>query len=473
MGISNLMDIASTALNAQRMALEVTGENITNVNTPGYSRQTAVLQTMPTTLSSGFPMGNGVKVAAIQRYYDSFLQGQLLTGNAAKGQATTTNSALQMVQPMFNDLTTDGLSQSLQDFFSAWQDLSANAQGVPERQVVLSTGQRLVEDFHRISSYLTDVKDSMNQSLQGLTADINDQLNQVAQLNNSIKQAEVTGGEANELRDQRELLIRQLSSNMGITSQEQLDGSVDVNLSTGQPLVTGASAASLSLVPDPANSNYFDVMLTPPGGGAAVTATSFIGGPGGSNSQGKIGGMLQVRDVTVNGYLASLDEVAATLAGQVNTLHAAGFDLAGNTGLDFFTTPATAATIALNFTSASNVAAADTDPAVGGTGNNRNSQKIASLFDKPIAMTGGIMTMSDFYTSLVGTVGVDLQAAGRADIQSTSMVLQLETLRESNSGVSLDEELSNLMKYQKAYQGAAKVINVATDMLDTVLGLVR
>lgn len=470
MGISSLLDVANTSLNAQRLALEVTGENITNVNTPGYSRQTAIMETAETTVINGHPMGNGVKVAAILRSYDGFLQGQLMTANASNGQATTSNSALQMVQMQFGDLTGSGLGTSIQGFFTAFQDLAANPQGVAERQAVLARGQEVVDGFHRISTYLTDVKTNMNQSLEGLTSDINDQLNQVATLNAKIKQVEVMGKQANEMRDQRDLLLRQLSQNVGVTFVEQTDGTVNVSLSSGQALVTADKAAALSLQTD-AGTGYYDVLLTPPEGGAAVAATSFIGGPG--NSQGKLGGTLQIRDTTINGYLSSLDELASTLADRVNAVQSAGYGLSGSTGVNFFTTSATAATIGISITSASDIAAADADPASGGTGNNRNAQSIASIYDTATAMTGGTMTMADFYTSVVGRVGVDVQAVGRAETQTGSMLKQLDNLREGNSGVSLDEELANLIKYQKAYQGAAKVINVGTEMLDTVLSLIR
>jgi flagellar hook-associated protein 1 FlgK len=476
------LDTALTGLNAQMLAIQVTGENITNVNTPGYSRQTALLTTAPTTLERGFPLGNGVEVSAIQRSYDSFLQSQMMAASASSGQAQTTNAALQSVQPLFNDLTTDGLGKTLQNFFNSWQDLAANPQGTSERQAVLSNGEQLVDDFHRISSNLTGVKENMNQSLEQITNDINDSLKQIAQFNLSIKQVEISNGKANEMRDQRELLMRQLAKKVGVTFSEQVDGGVNVSLSSGQLLVSGKDAAVLSLQTDVAT-GYYDVMLAPPGGGAPVDATAFIGGP--ENGQGEIGGTLQVRDVMVNRYLADLDELAYTVANQVNEVHRAGYGITGGQN-DFFSPaagtapPAPALTvagysqsIALNITSSDDLAAADADPATGGTGNNKNAQAIASLFGKLLTMSGGTATLQGFYQSLVGKIGVDVQAAGRSEAQSGAIAGQLNNQRESLFGVSLDEELVNLTKYQKAYQGAAKMINVGAEMLDTVLNMIR
>lgn len=484
MSINSLLETGKTALNAQKLALEVTGENITNVNTPGYSRQTTILETAPTTIERGFPLGNGVKVAAVQRTYDAFLARQINSQNAVNGQGQTSNAALQRVQTLFNEFTTSGLGQSLQGFFNAWQDLTANPQGVPERQAVLSQAQQVVDDFHNISTSLTGVKNDMDASLSGTTSTMNHYLQQIATLNKEIKVVEIqSGGNANEMRDQRDLLIKQLSQNVGVNFAEQPDGQVNVTLPNGDALVTGSNAGSFSLQPNAANSGYNDVMLTPAGGGAPINETAYL--EGAATPGGTIVGSLQIRDSVVNGYLSNLDELAANLATQVNTVHAAGFGLtSASTGLNFFTPPAAvppatspgySATIALNISSVNDVAAADADPAslAGGTGNNINAQNIADIYNKPVAMSSGTMTLESFYNGLVGKVGVDVQNAEQTETQSSGLLKQLDNLRESNSGVSLDEELSNLVKYQKAYEGAAKLINVGTDMLDTVLGLVR
>ncbi len=479
MSISLLLDIGNSSLTAQRLALEVTGENVTNVNTPGYSRQTTNLTPGVSTVINGLTQGSGVKVDAIQRNYDSFLQGQLLSANAANGQATTSNSSMQMVQPLFNDLTTPGLGSSLQDFFSSWQDLSVNPQGVPERQAVLSKAQGLVDDFHRIDSNLSDIKSNTNQSLVGWSQDVNDSLTQIASLNGRIKQVAALGGQANEMLDQRDLLARDLSQKLGMISKDQPDGTLTLSLATGQTLVSENQTGAFSLQAD-ADGKYA-VMLTSATGGPATDATSYIGGPG--NSQGSIGALLQMRDTVVPQYQNKLDELASTLAAQVNSVQSSGFGLptstdpSGATGKPFFGVPATtagaASAITLMIASPSDIAASDADTAVGGTGNNKNALNMAAIYDKAIPMTGGTMTLGDFYTSLVGQVGVDVQSADRSETQSTATLNQLNTLRESGAGVSLDEELVNLTKYQMAYQGAAKLITTGTQMMDTVLGMVQ
>ncbi|WP_298266738.1 flagellar hook-associated protein FlgK [Geobacter sp.] len=477
MSILSILDIGKSGITAQRLALEVTSQNVSNVNTPGYSRQTTIFESGNVSMERGFPLGNGVQVAKIQRAYDDFLQMQLKTESSTNGQATTVLSSMNRAEQLFNEFTTDGLGKSMQDFFKAWQDLTANPQGQPERQAVLARAQQLTDQFHRVNGYLNDIKTEANKSLEGITADVNDQLAQIASLNDQIRQVEIQGTTANELRDKRDLLVRQLSGKVGITYLEQPDGMLNVSLTLGQPLVLGKDAATLSLQPDASNGGFYKVFTTPPGGTSAIDISSIVGGP--NNSQGEMGGTLQVRDTLVNQFISDLDELAYNLATQVNAAHSAGFGLTGSTGLDFFAPPAAMAGysglggISVSITNTNDIAAADTDPTTGGTGNNKNASTIASLYDKTLPFSSGNTTLEGFYNSLVGKVGVAVQNAQRGQTLSDGVIKQLDNLRESSSGVSLDEELANLIKYQKAFEGSAKLITTGAEMMDTILGLVR
>jgi len=204
-----------------------------------------------------------------------------------------------------------------------------------------------------------------------------------------------------------------------------------------------------------------------------------VGGTG--NSLGQLGGTLAVRDSIVPGYLAKLDEMASKLVATVNAQQSVGYGIDGppaTTGNSFFA-PAgvTSASIALDpGLNATKIAAGfptATDPAPTSTGNNANALKIAALQNSALAFSTGSATFDGFYNSVVSTVGIDTEAAQRVTTQGSAFLKQLGTLRESNSGVSLDEELTNLTKYQRAFQGSAKVISTATDMLDIVMGMVR
>src|SRR6266571_3093115 len=182
MGIQSIFNIAQSSLRSMQLGTEVTGENIANVNTPGYSRQRAMLETTETSLASGFPLGNGVKVAQIQRSYDSFLQSQITNGNSTNGQTSTRLNFMQRIEPLFNELTADGLGASLDNFFKSWQDLASNPQGTPQRQAVLAQGEILVDNFHQVNAYLNNAKTDADKSLVGITSDLTANLKDIASL---------------------------------------------------------------------------------------------------------------------------------------------------------------------------------------------------------------------------------------------------------------------------------------------------
>jgi flagellar hook-associated protein 1 FlgK len=476
MGINNLLNIATSGITMARVAMEVTSENIANVNTPGYSRQKTIFQTAPVTTANGFPLGTGVQLATVQRSHDDLLQLQLVKGNSAYGESETKQTALSQIEPFFNEVTNNGLGQAVENFFNSWQDLSVTPQGSAERQAVLSRTQVLVDTFHQMNTNLNDSLSSADRSLEGITADITDKAKNIASLNEQILQTERLGGNANELRDQRDYLAQELAKKVGISYSEQRDGTLTVTLPGGEPLVQGNTFATLSTEVD-AGTGLNKIMLTPPGGGASSDVTATIGGT--DNSLGQIGGTLQVRDKIVPGYLAKLDEMARQLVTNVNSQHSAGYGLDGTQNDFFDPSKITSADIALNSSlTPDKIAAAGQDPtSASGPGDNRSAIALAQLKSTSFSFTVDgkttSATMSSFYNGFVSSVGIDTQNAGNSTAQSGSYLRQLNALRESNSGVSLDEEMANLIKYQRAFEASAKVINTASQMLDTVMGLIR
>jgi flagellar hook-associated protein 1 len=469
MSLLGILNTAQTGLIAQKAAIQVTSENIANMATPGYSKQTPIFQTAPTTLENGFPLGSGVVMSQVQRNYDDLLQTLLKKESSNNGESSTEQTNMLRIQQLFPDLTGDGLGKSLENYFNAWQDLTVNPQGAPERQAVLSSGNLLADNFKQINSYLTDLKTQANQSLSGLTSDINDKLKTIASLNEEILQVEIVSGNANELRDQRDLLVLDLAKKVGIDYKEERNGNLTISLTSGETLVSGGKAGNFSLQE---NGGKFDINLTQPG--SSNTAVIDL-----TNSKGEVGGTLKVRDATVDSYLVQLDELAYNLANQVNSIHTAGYGLDNSTGNNFFSPPSAmagySAVIGVAINKTDQVAAADADitSAASGTGNNKNALSLAGLKDKAVSTSAGNLSLGGYYNSLVSNVGVGVQNAQRATNLSNSVLIQMNNLRESQSGVSLDEEMTNLIKYQKAFEGSAKVINTATEMMDIVLGLVR
>lgn len=498
MGINNLFNVAASGINASRLAIEVTSENIANVNTQGYSRQRAIFETAPTMLANGFPLGTGVKLAAVERSYDGLLQQQIVNGNSSYGKNSTMNTALQQVEPSFNEVAANGLGQSFEDFFDSWHDLSVNPQGTAERQALLARSQVLVDNFHQLNGSLNNVISNADNTLVGITNDISDKAKNIASLNFQIQTTEQLGGNANELRDQRDYLLQELGTKVGITATEQADGTVTVTLPSnagggGETLVSGNQYATV-YTDNAGGTTLNNIFITavgnpPPATNPAVdtNVTATIGGPNdvtkaADNSLGEIGGTLQIRDTIVGGpggYLARLDEMANQLVTTVNAQHTAGYDLSGTAGGNFFT-GTDSASITLNITDASTIAAGGPNPAPVPVdkGNNANALALADLkTDNSIAFTvNGTTTTATFgsyYNSFVSSIGTDVQSAKNATAQDVSFLKQLNTLRESKSGVSLDEELTNLVKYQRAFEASSKVINTATDMMDTLINLVR
>lgn len=485
MSISNLYNIGVTGVRAQRLALDVTGENIANVNTEGYSRQQVLFTEDNVNSSGGFQLGTGVKVTAIQRSYDSLLQLQLVKGGGALQQSAVEQNALQRIEPLFNELGSDGLGKAISDYFGAWQDLSTNPTGTAERQAVYTRGQILTDTFHQVSSGLQATKDIANASLAEITASVTDMAANIARLNGMITTSEQlgNGSSANELRDQRDLLVRQLGEKAGISYRENSDGTVDVTMA-GHELVTGQNFAQVYVYPVGSQSSS-DIYMTkvgkPPIKGVdplsqlptddkIYTTANASAGTNQLSYLGELGGTLNVRDHIVPDIKAKLDAIASNLVNDVNTAHLAGFyfdssgaqQAAGNffdplqvtasgISLDSALTPATIA--------AGNVASGSAVP-----GNNGNAQIIAAL---------QATTIGSSYTSLVSEIGVSVQNANNVTANNQSYIKQISTLRESNSGVSLDEELTNLIKYQRAFEGSAKLISTATEMLDVIIGLVR
>ena len=463
MSLSSALEIGKAGMRVYQVAAEVVSENIANVNTEGYSRQRVVLETAPPTTANGFPLGTGVKISVVERYYDSLLQKQLVNAGTTSGFDSKKTEVLQQMEPIFNEIAQDGLGAALSDFFASWQDLSTNPTGSTERQAVMAKGQILVDQFHYIDSTLNSAITQQDQAIPALTGEMNRLLDGIAQLNGQIKITELMSGNANEMRDQRDLMVRQLAGKIGISFTENQDGTTNITTTIGATtydLVTGAQAGSFSQTVN-VGTGLYDVELTPVGGGAAVVTPA----------TGELGAVLTMRDTTIPGYLGQVDALAGQLVSSVNTVHAAGYALDGTTtGLDFFNAAGTAAgTIALSGITTADIAASS---AFNEPGDNNNAVALAQLVSAN-TMSGNTTTFNNYYNSLVAQIGLDVQSSQTTLKQDEAFMKQLSTLRDSNSGVSLDEELTDLIKYQRSYQASAKLITTAGEMLDTLINMVR
>jgi len=443
MGLSTFMGLETSlrGLLAQQQALDTTSHNIANASTTGYSRQVAVFQaspayTMPgvTTAPAGpGQIGTGVDVAGYQRIRDAFLDVQYRAQSMLQGQAQANQDGLQQVQLAFNEPTDSGISSLLSNYWGAWQNLSNNPEDMGTRQALAQSAASLADGFQSLSSQLTTLQSQTAQNVTDQINQVNNLGTQIAQLNLTISKITATGNSPNDLLDQRDLLVDQLSALGNVAVTNGVNGSVDISFG-GASLVTAGTSATL--------------------------AESDLTGL----SAGKIQGLITLRDTTIPGYQAQLNTIASTLITKTNAQSAAGFDLNGNAGGAFFTgTDAT--DIAVNPALVSNPAliAASATGAVGDAG---NALRMAGMQTTP---TIGAATIDAAYTQLVTQVGADVQQATNQVETTTALTNALQNQRQSVSGVSLDEEMTNLITFQRGYQASARALSAMDDMLDQLI----
>lgn len=352
-GLNGLLGMGANALATFQRALAVTGQNLSNVNTPGYSRQEIVLaEGIPEDAIPG-QLGTGVVATQIRRSIDTFVEAQLLTSRERLGQFSASQNALTQIQTVFADSNDQGIAASLNDFFQAWQDVATNPADLTSRTVLLSKADVVAKRLNQAATQLSAHRNSLDgQILRGI-ADINTLAGQIADLNGKIKLAEVSGQQANDLRDQRGRYLNDLAELVDISTLEESDGQVSVFVGVGQVLVTQQTAFRLAGVADITNSGLSDVQYDN-GSGANTDLTGVISG-------GRLKGWIDARDTTAASLQSSLDTLASQLVSQVNTQHRAGYGLDGSTTQDFFTaTGTTAATIGVALTDRRQVAASST-----------------------------------------------------------------------------------------------------------------
>ena len=459
--IYGLLNIGESALLTQQRAIDITGNNIANVNTPGYSRQRLTIKQNSPIRADNMTISTGVTSdQKIQRFYDQFITAQLNGETESLGRWDAQKQALEKVELMFDESGGNGLGTALDDFFNAWQDLSNNPSGVAERTSLVSAGQYLASTFNETYNNLSSLREDIDTHVVNVVSDVNDMAARIAELNRKVTQVEVNGYNANDYRDERDQLVRDLSEQIDIQSFEDDDGNINVMVGNGKPLVDGVNTWQLTTAD---NSGVQDVMWQA-SDGTTVDITAQI-------PSGELKGWIESRDTLISDYMTQLDTLADGIRTGVNGLHTTGFDLNGAAGVDFFTGTG-AVDLAVN---TSIVADSDLIAAAGAgeglPGGNSIAIAIGDL-QSTATMTGG-STYSEYYSALVGKVGADVQTANFNYSHQNTMVQNLDNYRQEVSGVSLDEEMVNLVQFQQAYNAAAKLITTADDMMDTLMSMVK
>lgn len=536
----SIFSIGVSGLNAAQVALSTTSNNITNVYTDGYNRQTTLLG------ESG--VGNGVQVEGVQRQFNQFVATQL-------NQATSNSSALDTYETQIaqiDNLLADseaGLAPLLQSFFSSLQDLASAPSDPAARQGLIGTADTLSAQFRAFDGYLEDMQQGVNGQIGDVVFQINNTAEQIAMLNREISLAKAKTGEApNSLLDQRDQLVAELSTMVDVELTIQDGGTYNISIGNGQSLVSGTRSFALEAMASSADPSRTVVGYRDGAGNLREFSESTFTG-------GELGGLMTFRSETLDKTQNQLGQLAVSLAQGFNAQHAEGVDLNGDAGGDFFSIGAptiysnanndSAAYLEASFSDdLSGLTASDYDvkfsatdgysvtrrdtgetttfaadattlefggmvvtingtPADGdrfliqptrhaagqlenliqdtaliaagqaeggtGSGDNRNALALQALQDE--ALVGGVASLSQAYASMVGDVGNRTNVVQVNRQAQAGLTQQLRALQLSESGVNLDEEAANLIRYQQYYQASAKVIEVGATVLDTLLGL--
>jgi flagellar hook-associated protein 1 len=447
------LNTVMSALTAQRIALDLAGQNIANANTPGYSRQRADMvatggQGQPAIYALWQGAGGGVKVSDIIRIRDTFADSRDRTEHARGGYLDTMQTALDQVEQLVNEPSDSGLQSQLQTFWSAWHDVANNPGNLAVRTQMLGQAQTVTIALNDSNNGINAIWRSTRGQLDTLTQDINTTARSIADLNQAVVRAKAAETGGNELADQRDQLVLHLSDLTGATAMSRDDGAVDVFIG-GSTLVSGASVRTLSATGADTLPGTLGtpVALKWDDTGTAVTV-----------SDGQLAATLESLTVTLPGAQSSLDAVANALASTVNTQHALGYDLNGAAGGTFFSGTGAAA-IRVAITDPRQVAAAST---AGGTldGDNANAMALLS------SAVGG---PDGTYRTFVANLGATTSTIHQRTAIQTSLTNTADGEVIATSGVSLDEEMTDMLRFQRGYEAASKVLTTIDQTLDTLI----
>ena len=457
MGISVGLNTAARALLAHQEAIDSVSHNIANASTPGYSRQRVRLMSLPPpdlgTVESN-QAGLGVEVQTVARVRDVFVDFQKRAAMQSEGRLAARSASLGAVELALGEPGDSGLRASMSKFWNAWRDLSNDPDSTAARAAVVQAGTTFAFTARRVYDSVSAMRADADVRVQQGITEVNTLASRVASLNEQIARMEVAGNTANDLRDQRDLALDALSQYASIQYAEREDGRVEVSLG-GHSLVSGATAYAIRGVTNIANSNFVDVQWAVDG-----TPVTLV--------DGGLRGLLEQRDVDLPGRMADLNALVSQVITDVNTAHAAGYGLDGGTGRAFFT-GADASNAAVSAAVAGNtsfVAASTT--AAGVPGNGANASAVSDLQYAKRLLTN-TATYDQFYAGFVSSIGSATRELESLHATQSAVVARLEQVRQSASGVNLDEEMVSMMSYQRAYEAAARMVRVMDELLDTLI----
>ena len=487
--MADLLGIGKSGLFASKKALEVTGHNLSNVNTEGYSRQKLLQSTAIPITSGGFVQGTGVKIDGINRIGDEFIDRRLNSAVSSSKYFDARSDQLDQVEGIFNEVDSEGLNQILNKFFNSFRELANQPENETIRSVVRDSAGLAVKDFRRIRDTLDLQAGNIDRKITTSVSDVNQILGHIADLNGKIATIEAQQGESGDLRDQRDIALKNLSEHFKITTYSDEKGRYVVTAQGIGTLVTGLSTQQLGVISknkeNSSNNMNGSVEVVLKDRPSQSITDKFQGGT--------LSSIIKVRNEDLRKLQDDIDGIAYQFTTSVNSIHRQGFvnrtisigpdgtpvklDAKGlTTGLDFFTQPFTkegaASNIDLSDTikgDLTNIATALTPNA---PGDNSVAIAISKLQHERIAGEESV-TLEEKYLQTIGNIGLETGKARLDSEQSAGLLAQATSIRERLTGVSIDEETANMVRYQHAYEASAKMMQAADEMFKTVLELKR
>jgi flagellar hook-associated protein 1 FlgK len=498
--IFTALNTANTALGSDEVVIETIGHNVANASTPGYSQQTANLAaTPPYTVPSLFnkisagQVGTGVQVTSITRARDTLLDGQYRDQNQYAGQWSALDTAYTQIQGVLPEPSSTGLSETMSAFWTSWQSLADDPTNAGAQAQVQQNGITLAHQLNTTAQQLTNAQQTADSYVTTDVQSVNNLAGQIANLNQQIAVVQATHQQPNDLMDQRDQLIDQLSNIAPITYSTQANGMVTINLATQVPGSNTLQVARPSEAPLVSGTTTNLLVSSPMGVPTYADLQPYVDTtlyPGVTDPiGGTLGAHLQVRDQIIGGatgLTSQLNTIAQALVADVNVQHAAGYTSSGSTGTPFFNVSPPAVSLTAPFTSVATVTAANitVDPAIvasplaiaaassaSSPGDGSNAQAIANASSVVGAVGSPLpgVTLQQAYESMITTMGAGAQQAKNNNQSQGTVMQSLMAQRQSISGVSQDEQMTLLIQFQNSYSAAARVVTTVDSMLDTII----
>ncbi|MCA6217232.1 flagellar hook-associated protein FlgK [Ideonella sp. B7] len=446
---------------AAQTALNTTSQNIANVMTEGYTRQGVMLRSAQPSRSGTAAAGDGVSVPSLFRFSDSYKNLQLWQSNSTLGQNSVIQPYLTQLEQVMGD-DTASIADGLDKFFNALNAASVEPTSSPLRDSVLNAADALAQRFNSLRQTLSSQQQAVAQQRKDLVAQTNTYTADIANLNQRIAEANATGVNASGLIDERDQKIDKLASLVGVQVVTQPDGSANVSLKGGQPLVVGQQASTLAVNTLPNGSQQM-----------SLTFASETFALGSSPLGGQLGGLDTFEQIQLKPMVQSLQDMASGLATGVNNTLTAGYAMNGSAGKPLFVIDTTSTSSLVTIDHSLQAADLGFSGSATEPGNSDQLQALIALKSQPVSITGlGNVLLGDVYTQLVGKLGMASQANQTATTTAQTVRDQADANWKSTSGVNEDEEAVNLMQYQQMYNANMKVISVANELFDAMLQMV-